>query len=269
MVPILPLPQLYYQSYHYLPYHNNRSLSYRYITYVYHKQIATFLLLSPLYKKYWSLSYRYLPHITSKYISPFSTGTCTSPLSPVLVPALPVHTLYHKYWSLVYRYIFNITSTGPCPTGTSPISLVLVIVLPVPQTGTSTISHALVPVLPLRPLYHNDLVPVKPVYPLYHKYWSLSYSDLPCITRACPTYISPNEQLLDPALQVHPLYHKNWTMSERYILYITGPTDTSLLSYWAMSCRYLLYITSTGPCPIDIPISKVLFPADYHLHHTF
>ena len=80
-------------------------------------QIATFLLLSPLYQKYWSLSYRYLPHISQVSIS---------------VPFLPVHVhpLYRQCSSLPYRYIPYITSTGPLCTVTSSISQVLVLALP-------------------------------------------------------------------------------------------------------------------------------------------
>ena len=186
-------------------------------------------------------------------------GESNEGVGQVLDPVLQLPLLYHKSWSLSKSYLHHITSSGPCPTVTSPITNTG----PCP-TVTSHISHV--------------LVSAQQLPPLYHKYWTLSFSYLPCITSSilqvlntsiyhkylslvdrfipyitntgtCHTVTSPISQVLAPILQVHPLYHK----------------------YCSLSYSYLTYITSTGFCPtVSSPISQVLvltLPV-YSLYHN-
>ena len=209
------------------------------------------LKLSPLYHKYWPLPYRYIPYIISTspvsqvldYVLPvhppyqknWTMSYRNIPSSKELGSALQVHPLNHKYWTLSDGYLPYIASTNLYPTGTSPISQVLVLQIP----------------------------------PLYHKYGSLSYRKCHYIPKTvplpscaspnsqkrtghCPTGISPISQV--PVLQTIPCptvtfpYHKHWILS-----YCYGPN-----------------ITITGPCTTGTsPISQVLdhvlqLPLLYH-----
>ena len=147
---------------------------------------------------YWSLSYRFIPYITS--IGPFHTVT--------------------------FQYI---TSTGPCPTGTSPLSQVLVPVLTAHPLNPTTD-----PCPTDTPPMSQVLVPILPFSALFHKYWLLSYRYIPYITILAPVLTAHplNTKLLAPVLptdtfymshvlasilSLHPLYHKYWSMSYQYI----------------------------------------------------
>ena len=147
---------------------------------------------------YWSLSYRFIPYITS--IGPFHTVT--------------------------FHYI---TSTGPCPTGISPLSQVLVPVLTAHPLNPTTD-----PCPTDTPPMSQVLVPILPFSALFHKYWLLSYRYIPYITILAPVLTAHplNTKLLAPVLptdtfymshvlasilSLHPLYHKYWSMSYQYI----------------------------------------------------
>ena len=185
---------------------------------------------------YWSLSYRFIPYITS--ICPFPTVT--------------------------FHYI---TSTGPCPTGTSPLSQVLVPVLTAHPLNPTTD-----PCPTDTPPMSQVLFPILPFSTLFHKYWLLSYRYIPYITILAPVLTAHplNTKLLAPVLPIHS------TCTCLYLI-VTSSLSQVLVHVLPvyplnLSCRYIPYMSSTDPCPIvTSTISQVLVPVlpEYHLYHKY
>ena len=118
--------------------------------------LVPILPFSAQFHKYWLLSYRYIPYIT------------------ILAPVLTAYPLNTKLLALSYRYILHVTCTCLYLIVTSPLSQVLVHVLPVYPLNQRTGQF-----MPVHPIVTSTisqvLVPVLPVYHLYHKYWILPY----------------------------------------------------------------------------------------------